>query len=199
MDLFKKRRAQSEPEPAVVEDQPVVGKGRPTPKRKAAEAKGLRPVVPADRKAAKREAQAARDAAWERQREAMRTGDERYLPARDKGPIKRYVRDYIDARFCIGEVFMPLTLVLMLLMFAFSSWLGNTGIYAMLSVYAVFFLAIADSVLCWLLVRRRLVAAFGAEEVRKAGGIFFYVFMRCMQVRRWRQPSPLVARGDYPS
>mgnify|MGYP003086913477 FL=1 len=97
MKLFKKDRAPSQAE-APVEPVKTVGKGRATPKRKDAQARRLHPIVPVDRKAARREARAKRDEAWERQRRAMITGDERYLPARDKGHIRRYIRDYIDAR-----------------------------------------------------------------------------------------------------
>ena len=31
------------------------------------------------------------------QRQALVTGDERYLPVRDKGVAKRFTRDYVDA------------------------------------------------------------------------------------------------------
>ena len=31
-------------------------------------------------------------------REGMKTGDERYLPQRDKGPVKRFIRDFVDSR-----------------------------------------------------------------------------------------------------
>ena len=99
MKLFKKDQAPSRAE-APAEPVKTVGKGRATPKRKDAQARRLHPIVPADRKAARREARAKRDEAWERQRRAMITGDERYLPARDKGHIRRYIRDYIDALCC---------------------------------------------------------------------------------------------------
>ena len=64
-------------------------KGRPTPSRKEQVAARRRPIVGADRGAAKT---ADREAAAElraRQREAMRTGDEKYLPIVDKGPQRR--------------------------------------------------------------------------------------------------------------
>lgn len=175
------------------------GKGRPTPRRKAAEARGLRPVVPTDRKAAKREAREARQDAIRRQQEAMRTGEDRYLPARDKGPIKRYIRDYVDARFRIGELFMPLALILLVLSFAASYMAQTSALYAMVAIYAVLFLAIGDCALCWWQVRRRLHAKFGRERVREQGIIFFYIFSRCMQPRRLRQPAAQVARREYPS
>lgn len=158
--------------------------------------------MPADRKAAKRQARAARDEAWQRQREAMATGDERYLPARDKGPLRRYVRDFVDARYCVGELFMPLTFLLMLLtvgLSSLSSRLAPASAYLMLAVYVVFLLAIGDSVLCWWQVRRRLEAAFGRDKTREQGSVFFYTFMRCMQLRRWRQPAPQVRRREFPA
>ena len=42
----------------------------------------------------------------------MRTGDERYLPPRDKGPVKRFIRDFVDSRFSFIELMIPLLLVI---------------------------------------------------------------------------------------
>ena len=39
-------------------------------------------------------------------RQALDTGDEKFLPLRDKGPQKRFARDYVDARFSLGEYLM---------------------------------------------------------------------------------------------
>ncbi|MCR2051944.1 DUF3043 domain-containing protein [Actinomyces bowdenii] len=197
MSLLKRNRPEApSPEPAPVKPG---GKGHPTPKRKDAQARRVRPVVPTDREAAKREARAARDEAFRRQQDALITGDERWLPPRDKGPIKRYVRDYIDARYSVGEVFMPLTLVLIVLMLIASWWTDPSSLYLLLAVYAVFFLAMGDALVCWLRLRRLLRAKFGQERVSKQGPILFYVFARCMQLRRWRRPAPLVERKEFPS
>lgn len=62
MKLFKKDQAPSRAE-APAEPVKTVGKGRATPKRKDAQARRLHPIVPADRKAARREARAKRDEA----------------------------------------------------------------------------------------------------------------------------------------
>ena len=203
MKLFKKDRAPSQAE-APVEPVKTVGKGRATPKRKDAQARRLHPIVPVDRKAARREARAKRDEAWERQRRAMITGDERYLPARDKGPIRRYIRDYIDARSSIGELFMPSAILLLLITVGFSAIRGSQApnllaFYIMVGIYLLFFAAIFDALICWRLVRRRLYAKFGEERVRGEGMIIWYVFARCMNLHRWRQPAPQVARREYPS
>src|SRR3954452_17934925 len=85
-------------------------KGRPTPKRSVSQAANKRPLVPSgrDKKSA---GQPSREQLREqrvRQRQAMLTGDERHLPARDAGAQRRFVRDYVDARFNIGEFMLPL-------------------------------------------------------------------------------------------
>ena len=199
MKLFKKRAAAPEPEPTVETPVRSGGKGRATPRRKDAEARRLHPVVPTDRKAAKAQARAEQDEAWRRQREAMRTGDERYLPARDKGPVKRYIRDYVDARFSLGEAFMPLSILLIVIMVGVQTRAPAIGLTVIMGLYAVFLLSIIDALVCWWLVRRRLHAKFGEEKVKAQGTIFWYIFSRCFNLRRWRQPSPQVARRQYPS
>ena len=199
MKLFKKRAAAPEPEPTVETPVRSGGKGRATPRRKDAEARRLHPVVPTDRKAAKAQARAKQDEAWRRQREAMRTGDERYLPARDKGPVKRYIRDYVDARFSLGEAFMPLSILLIVIMVGVQTRAPAIGLTVIMGLYAVFLLSIVDAVVCWWLLRRRLHAKFGEDRVKAQGTVFWYIFSRCFNLRRWRQPSPQVARREYPS
>ena len=192
MSLFKKRSQTPEPEPAAEPSPKPVGKGRPTPRRKDQQAKNLHPVVPKDRQAAKREARAARDEAWKRQNEAMVTGEEKYLPSREKGP----------ARFNLGEFFMPLIFVLLIFSFGFSRILPQyplVSFYAVLTMNGYLLLAIADAAWCWHRLRQRLVKKFGNERVKDEGTIFFYIMSRCFMLRRWRRPAALVKRGQYPS
>ena len=203
MKLFKKDQAPSRAE-APAEPVKTVGKGRATPKRKDAQARRLHPTVPADRKAARRESCLKRDEARPRQCRALITGAERYLPARPPGHIRRYIRDYIDARYSIGELFMPSAILLLLITVGFSAIRGSQApnllaFYIMVGIYLLFFAAIFDALICWRLVRRRLYAKFGEERVRGEGMIIWYVFARCMNLRRWRQPAPQVARREYPS
>ena len=68
----------------------VTGKGAPTPKRSAQEAARKRPLVPEDRKASKAAERAAVTEQRLKMRQAMDTGDEKFLPLRDKGPQKRF-------------------------------------------------------------------------------------------------------------
>ena len=71
--------------------------------------------TPTDRKEAAKRQRDARRADMARQREALASGDERYLPARDKGPVRRFARDYVDSRFCVAEFFLPLAVVILVL------------------------------------------------------------------------------------
>ena len=88
------------------------GKGRPTPTRKQAESKrkvtSLAPIVTKDQKrAAKVQSKHDRVA----QRAAYLRGDDAALPARDRGPVRRYVRNFVDSRRSIGEYFLPIIFV----------------------------------------------------------------------------------------
>ena len=48
----------------------------------------------------------------------MRTGEERYLPTRDKGPVRRFIRNYVDARISVAEFLLPLLLVIMVMQYS---------------------------------------------------------------------------------
>ena len=106
-----------EPQPARDHERPAPGrtapKGRPTPKRRDQEAQRRKPIVPADREAAKREAKERARTDRVQRREAVARGDESALAPRDRGPIKRYIRDKVDSRLSVGELFMPLVLVML--------------------------------------------------------------------------------------
>ncbi len=87
-------------------------KGRPTPTRKEAEAAAReRAKAGMDKKAAAKLLRERRAESNSKMREGMRSGDERYLPKRDQGPVKRFIRNYVDARLSIAEFLLPLLLV----------------------------------------------------------------------------------------
>ena len=48
-------------------------------------------------------------------RQAMKDGDERYFLARDKGPVRRFIRDYVDTRFSFLEIMIPVMIVTLVL------------------------------------------------------------------------------------
>lgn len=168
------------------------GKGRPTPTRREREAARKRPLVPDDRKEAKqKEREAAREARL-RQNQAMQTGDDRYLPARDRGPQRRYVRDYVDARFNIGDYFIIILIVIFVLGLVMPLPIQQYTIYVMWIFIAIWIL---DFFLLWRKLKKLVVAKFGSVEPGSA----MYVFNRVMMIRKLRMPKPQVKRGEYPS
>ncbi len=173
-----------------------VGKGHPTPKRKTSEALNKRPLVPADRKAAGKSARVANRAQRDREYQAMQTGDERYLPAKDKGPVRRYIRDHVDARWNLGEFFLPIAMVFVLATFAFASNRVASTI-VVLSLYVVVLVTIIDAFIMWRGLKKRLYAKFGADSYLK--GLAMYAVMRGFQIRRARLPKPMVKHGEYPA
>lgn len=175
------------------EAEPATGKGRPTPRRKDAEALNRRPLVPTDRKVAKRAAREQRNAAYARQQQAMITGDERFLPPRDKGPARRWVRNYVDARFSPSEYFLPLALGSLVLLFLTSIW-PEAAVYGMLLMYGAFIIALAFALVHTFVVKRRLAARFDADVIPRFTAM--YAFSRLFQPRFLRAPKPQVARGE---
>ncbi|WP_448004572.1 DUF3043 domain-containing protein [Agromyces bauzanensis] len=172
---------------------PRVGKGAPTPSRAEREAARKRPLVPNDRKEAARQARAKQAEARERARVGMAMGDDKYLPARDRGPQKKYVRDYVDARFSIGEILIPFMFAIILLTFVPSAEVQAIGI---LALWAFFLVAVLDVVILGFVLTRKLRAKFGED---KAERVRWYAAMRALQLRPLRLPKPQVKRRQYPS
>lgn len=169
-------------------------KGTPTPKRKASEAANKRPLVPGDRKEAQKEARAKLAESRERARVGMANGEEKYLTQRDRGPQKRFVRDYVDARYSIGEFVIPVMFVVIILTFIPEPLVQ---VYGMLALWAFFLVMVIDSVILGFIVRRKLRAKFGEDNVEN--GVRWYAAMRALQMRPLRLPKPQVKRREYPS
>lgn len=172
------------------------GKGRPTPKRKAAEAANRRPLVPQDRKAAAKDARAAQRAERDKQYAAMQTGDERYMPAKDKGPVRRYIRQYVDARWSLGELFLPVAIVMLLLNMLLTSVSPELAFLGLIVLYLFIIGMVVDVVVMWRKLRKKLAAKFG--DAAQQRGLMMYAVTRVFQIRRARLPKPQVKHGDYP-
>ncbi|NEN06112.1 DUF3043 domain-containing protein [Diaminobutyricibacter tongyongensis] len=172
----------------------IAGKGAPTPTRREQEAARKRPLVPDDRKEAARQARQKTAEARERARVGMAAGDDKYLTARDRGPQRRYVRDYVDARFNIGEFMIPVMLLVIVLTFFPQR---DVQTYGIIALWAFFVIAVLDCFFLGYLVRKGLATKFGKSKVEK--GVRWYAAMRALQLRVIRLPKPQVKRGQYPS
>lgn len=169
------------------------GKGRATPTRRAAEAARARPLVPTDRKAAVRASRGRMADERARARVGMAAGEERYLPARDRGPERRFARDSVDGSFRLGELFFPLVGVLVLLTFVLSPAASS---FAFVGIYGLVLIMVVDAVLATRRIRRRLLARYGASSGQS--GLTLYVITRSLQLRVLRTPKPQVRRGQPP-
>jgi len=169
------------------------GKGRPTPTRKEREAARKRPLVPNDRKQAARESREKMNAARERARIGMANGEEKYLPARDRGPQKRWVRDYVDARWSVGEFLIPVMLLVIIATFIPST---EAQFFSIIALWSYFLVAVLDATVLGWIVRRKLAERYGAEKVEK---VRWYAAMRALQLRALRLPKPQVKRGKFPA
>jgi len=182
---------------AVVPDKPAAGKttpkkGKPTPRRNEAQAARRQPIVQStvtkapqskEERALLREKQKqARDESYE----GMKRGDEKHLSARDRGPQRRYVRDFVDGRRNFGEYFMPASLAFIVLYFM-ALQLGQEllALIAIGVLYIVVIVALVDTLIMWRRLKGQVIGKFGNVEP----GTMMYASMRAMQNRRLRIPN----------
>ncbi|AOU80388.1 MULTISPECIES: DUF3043 domain-containing protein [Streptomyces] len=171
---------------------PQAPKGRPTPKRAVAQSQRRSVTTPTTRKEAAKRQREERRTQMEKQRQALATGDERYLPTRDKGPVRRFARDFVDSRFCVAEFFLPMAVVILVLSMIRVPQLQNS---ALLLWLAVIVLIVIDSVVLVFRLRKQLAERFPDKPRR---GAVPYALMRTLQMRRLRMPKPQVKRGERP-
>lgn len=167
------------------------GKGRPTPSRREAEAANkAKAKVPRTRKEQSAARRVARTDSTSKMREAMRTGDERYLPSRDQGPMKRFVRDYVDSGFTLLELMLPVMIVFLVFGYA-----GGTAIRSFTSAAlpALLLVIIVDSFRLRWKLRRELARRFPDKS---PAGLTMYAIMRALQIRPLRQPKAQVKMGQ---
>ncbi len=184
----------------------AAGKGRPTPKRRDAEGRrrGPAPAPPRTQREAAKLARANRPdkeqrreqrrRETERRRAGLARGDERYLPPRDRGPVRAYVRDVVDSRPHLLGLFMPLALVVVV-----STFVPVVAVQQYMSLFslAMLLVMITEGVYLGRTITSRVRAKFPDEQVSGLG-IGWYAFTRATQPRRIRVPKPRVQRGDNP-
>lgn len=158
----------------------------------AAEARARRKTL-AGPKLSREERRAERTASRARmteRRERMMAGDEAYLLPRDQGPVRRYVRDVVDARRNVLGLFMPSALGLLVVMFA----LPQLQFYMSPTMLALMALMTVDGII---LGRRvgKLVDAKFPNNTESRWKLAIYAAGRASQMRRMRAPKPQVERG----
>lgn len=180
------------PVPADVPDTSLSGKGRATPTRAEQEAARKRPLV-ADTKEAKARAKSEMAAQREKARIGMAAGEDKYLPVRDKGPQRKFVRDYIDGGWHLGEAVMPAMVVVILATFI---QVAAIQYWSFIGLWIFILFVIGDMVITSYRVKKAAREKFGADRTEK--GLGWYGAMRIIQMRFMRLPKPQVKRGHRP-
>ncbi|OBJ67572.1 DUF3043 domain-containing protein [Mycobacterium sp. 1274756.6] len=183
-------------------------KGRPTPRRDAARRRG--PVAPppmtaaeararrkelAGPKLSREERRAQRAERLERRteyRERMMAGEDAYLLQRDRGPVRRLVRDLVDSRRNLLGLFIPSA---MLLLFLTLSMPLAVQRYVSLGLLVLMAAMAVDAVLLGRHVGRRVDEKF-PDNTEARWRLTMYAAGRASQLRRMRAPRPQVARGE---
>ena len=180
------------------------GKGRPTPKRSEAEANRYRSVTGSTTSGRNRSSTAAPSrkltpeekskvrSERNKQMQAMRRGEEWALQPRDRGPMKKLARDYVDAHRRPSEFYMYALIVLVVALVAGKAHKAlNTDLQFLL--LAIIVVIIVDAMLL-----RRSISKLAKERLpgESTRGITFYAIMRALQLRRFRNPAPRVKPGD---
>ncbi len=188
--MFRRNKSESDaPSAGTVEKEG--GKGRPTPSRREAEAAArARAKVPRTRKEIAKAQRAARVESSQRVRSAMKSGDERYFLARDKGPVRSFIRDFVDSRFSFIELMIPLLILTMVLGYSGNPTLASMGNTILLGTML---LVVVDLFFMRRRMRRELDRRFPSESTK---GTTYYAVMRSLQMKFMRLPKPKVKIGQ---
>ncbi|WP_347956473.1 DUF3043 domain-containing protein [Gordonia aichiensis] len=182
------------------------GKGRPTPKRRDAERR-RGPVAPpptnrtearARKKALRtsmtkeqrKELSAERRRARLDQREKMMAGDEKYMMARDQGPVRKMARDLVDSRRNFAGLFLPFAIFLLVVLMV-----PNLAIIGNLVLLVFVLLVVIDSLYLGRMVNKRVAERY-PDTTDTGFRLGWYCFTRAMQLRMMRAPRPQVKPGD---
>lgn len=192
-------------------------KGRPTPKRNEVERElGVRrtaydaPTTPAEARKRRKELKASmpkqeykamkqrekdeRARARRKVNERMMAGDESYLMERDKGKEKRFVRDWVDSRRYLMNMFLPLTLIVIIVMIF---GMSNPALANMTTLFMMMIFLVMLSEGLWLgrRVNREVNTRF-PENPHGSFSLGMYAFTRATMIRRFRTPAPQKQIGD---
>ncbi len=146
--------------------------------------------MPRTRKEIAKAQRAARVESSQRVRSAMKSGDERYFLARDKGPVRSFIRDFVDSRFSFIELMIPLLILTMVLGYSGNPTLASMGNTILLGTML---LVVVDLFFMRRRMRRELDRRFPEESTK---GTTYYAVMRSLQMKFMRLPKPKVKIGQ---
>jgi hypothetical protein len=195
--------AQTPEAPTKTKPTAEAGKGRPTPKRSEAEANRYRSISggstsgrgPSDTSGAQRRKLTPDEKARERNERnkrlnAMRQGEEWALGPRDRGPLRKLARDYVDAHRRPSEFYMYALLILLVALLSRNNTLNT---YVSPLVVGLVAVIVVDGFFIRRALHRLAAERFPGESTR---GLTTYAVMRALQIRRFRTPTARLKPGD---
>src|SRR6516162_1217052 len=194
--------AQSQGAPAKTKPPAETGKGRPTPKRSEAERNRYRSITgsttsgrgtrtgsgPKEKLTPENKASARAERI--RRTEAMRRGEDWALSPRDRGPVRKLARDYVDSHRRPSEYYMYVVLLLLVALLSRNATL-NTYVSPLVLVLIV--VVVIDAYLIRRALLKLAAERYPGESTR---GMTTYAVMRALQIRRFRMPAPRLKPGD---
>ena len=126
--------------------------------------------------------------------ERMAAGDPRYMLPRDQGAERKFVRDWVDSRRFLANVFLPFALILLLIMMIGTSLPKLANIASLIAMVLIIALIIEG-----IYIGRRAIKLTRErfpKTTEGAWGLGFYAYSRASQPRRLRTPRPQVNIGD---
>ncbi|MBT8227687.1 MAG: DUF3043 domain-containing protein [Dactylosporangium sp.] len=166
--------------------------GQTTPKR-ARNARRAAEPPPSNRREAYRRMRERTRTEREERKQAMASGDARFMLKRDRGPTRALVRDIVDYRLTVGTWFFAGALIVLVgsnAMMPLEIRFASNILWILLATATII-----DSILLCrkikTLVRERL-----PETEEKMGSLYFYGVMRGITFRRMRMPRPRIKLGE---
>ena len=120
-------------------------------------------------------------------------GEESAMPYRDKGPARRFVRNYIDERRSITEYFL---VIIMFVLFLTIIPIPAVQLAAVAIMYSSMIFITVNGILLSRKIKKLVSEKFPNEPTK---GIGMYGWMRSTQLRRLRAPAPQVGPGAIKS
>lgn len=187
--MFKRRTPEAPANPPQVVK--PGGKGRPTPKRSEAEKRRRQPITaPVTGKDAYKRRRAQLAAERAKARAGMAKGEEKHLLKRDRGPVRRLARNYVDSRRTVGSYLMYAMFVIVLLSML---PVPPARLLVLFMPPVLLLVVFGEGLLLSHGIKKAAAERFPDEDAK---GVGMYAAMRAMQIRRLRIPNPQVRIGE---
>lgn len=183
----KKDKEAAAPEPAATPPEstgtaPRV-KSVPTPKRRDAEAARRERLNP----------QLSPKEAKRRSREQATIERRKQMAAIDNAPGKVLMRNWVDSRFNLAELSMPILMAMLLFVLVLAPFLPRMVEPATYGTWAFMVLIGIDITRMWRGFKKLAAERIPREPLK---GLLYYGFNRSLSLRRLRMPRPVLKRGD---